>query len=288
MSGKAGSVREFHILNLGAGIQSTCLYLMHADPLFDLTFDYAIFADTQDEPAAVYRHLEWLRNQPGPLVLTGTRGSLKDNLARGVHATGQRFVSIPCYTKAPEDDKEGKTRRQCTREYKTDVVLQILRRQILSLKPKQRVPKDVLIHQYFGISLDEVRRVKKIRARFDGIAWARCHFPLVDLGWSRQGCIRWLKDRVPHPMQRSACVYCPLQNDHEWKAKKEETPEEFETACQVDDLLRTPGAVVNRAMDKPMFLHRSCVPLRQIDFDDLPAQTLDGFTLYDCSGACGN
>jgi hypothetical protein len=41
-------------------------------------------------------------------------------------------------------------------------------------------------------------------------------------------------------------------------------------------------------MDKPMFLHRSCVPLKLVDFDNLPPQQLDSFTLYDCSGACGN
>lgn len=227
-------MREFHILNLGAGIQSTCLYLMHADPAFDLSFDYAIFADTQDEPRAVYAHLDWLKQQPGPLLLTGTRGSLRKNLLRGMNARGQRFVSIPCYTKAPEDVKEGMTQRQCTSEYKITVIEQIIRRDIIGLKPRQRMPKDVLVHQYFGISLDEVRRVKKIRARYDGIAWARCHFPLVDLGWSRRGCLRWL-DRVPHPMVRSACKFCPLKDDHEWAAQKTGQPDEFEEACEVDD-----------------------------------------------------
>lgn len=52
--------------------------------------------------------------------------------------------------------------------------------------------------------------------------------------------------------------------------------------------LRKEGTVCNRGMDKPMFLHRSCVPLRMVDFGNLPPQQLDGFTLYDCSGACGN
>lgn len=281
-------MREFHILNLGAGVQSTCLYLMHADPLFDLSFDFAIFADTQDEPKKVYDHLEWLRNQPGPLLLTGTRGSLKENLTRGMNATGQRFVSIPCFTKSPQDVKEGMTQRQCTMEYKIGVIDRLIRRTILGLKPRQRIPKDVLIHQYFGISLDEVRRVKKIRKRYDGTAWARCHFPLVDLGWSRRGCLRWLKDRVPHEMVRSACKFCPLKDDHEWAKQKEEQPEEFAEACEVDDALRKPGNVENRSFDKPMFLHRTCLPLRQVDFANLPPQTLDGFTLYDCSGACGN
>ena len=47
--------REYHILNLGAGVQSTRLYL-------EYEYDAAIFADTGEEPQAVYRHLEWLQS----------------------------------------------------------------------------------------------------------------------------------------------------------------------------------------------------------------------------------
>jgi hypothetical protein len=46
------------ILNLGAGVQSTTLFLMLIDG--DLPpVDYAIFADTGDEPQDVYQHLEF-------------------------------------------------------------------------------------------------------------------------------------------------------------------------------------------------------------------------------------
>jgi hypothetical protein len=50
-------MREVHILNLGADVQSTTLYLMACAG--EIHFDVAIFADTQDEPQVVYRHLEW-------------------------------------------------------------------------------------------------------------------------------------------------------------------------------------------------------------------------------------
>jgi len=45
-------MREYHILNLGAGVQSTALYLMDLDLELEHQFDCAIFADTGDEPAA--------------------------------------------------------------------------------------------------------------------------------------------------------------------------------------------------------------------------------------------
>ena len=58
--------REFHILNLGAGVQSTTLYLMACRGEFRC--DVAIFADTGDEPKAVYEHLEWLKSLEGDII----------------------------------------------------------------------------------------------------------------------------------------------------------------------------------------------------------------------------
>lgn len=48
------------VLSLGAGVQSTTLLLMACHGEFDEQPVEAIFADTGWEPAAVYRHLDWL------------------------------------------------------------------------------------------------------------------------------------------------------------------------------------------------------------------------------------
>jgi hypothetical protein len=278
-------VNELHILNLGAGVQSTALYLMEMEHIWGLRFDYSIFADTKNEPKKVYQHLKWLRSLNGSTILTGSKGSLLSDLLVGQKTT-KRSASIPSYTKGPNDTKEGMTKRQCTKEYKTDVIYQIIRRNILGLGKGQRVPKDVIVHQYFGISTDESRRMSKIIKRLP--KWSVGHFPFIDHGWGRRGIQEWLKDRVPHDVPRSACKICPLRNDHEWAEMKQEEPTEFKEACDLDDKLREPGTVCNRGMDNPMYLHRSCIPLKLVDFDNLPPQQLDGFTLYDCSGACGN
>lgn len=50
------------ILNLGAGVQSTTIFLMAHEGELPM-IDYAIFADTQEEPKAVYDHLAWLRDR---------------------------------------------------------------------------------------------------------------------------------------------------------------------------------------------------------------------------------
>ena len=49
-----------HVLSLGAGVQSSTLALMAAAGEVTPMPDAAIFADTQAEPAGVYRWLDWL------------------------------------------------------------------------------------------------------------------------------------------------------------------------------------------------------------------------------------
>ena len=49
-----------HVISLGAGVQSTTLYLMASQGLITPTPVAAIFADTGWEPPAVYAHLSRL------------------------------------------------------------------------------------------------------------------------------------------------------------------------------------------------------------------------------------
>lgn len=112
-------MKQVHVLNLGAGVQSTALYLMgmrgEAPPV-----DVAIFADTGEEPAAVYQHLEWLKAQGGPEILVRSAGRLGDDLIRGITPTHpnrfpmrdhhrHRFASIPCFTLDGDTEQKGRT-----------------------------------------------------------------------------------------------------------------------------------------------------------------------------------
>jgi hypothetical protein len=285
--------QEYHVLNLGAGVQSTTLYLMSVrrdEPEHVPPFDCAIFADTQDEPAAVYEHLDWLRSLGGPPILADTAGHLGDDLARGVNSTGQRFASIPAYTMGEGADREGRTRRQCTREYKTDVVERAIRRRVLGLPPGGRVPADVRVIQYLGLSFDEPGRVAKVKARFGRLAWSEPRFPLFDLFTTRAGCRLYLETAAPgRAVPRSACVFCPFHSNAEWRHLRDKAPGDWERACSVDDALRAPGSVVNRGLDAKLYVHRSCKPLREAPIDTPESrgeQYQFGFA-QECEGMCG-
>ena len=208
-------MREYHVLNLGAGVQSTCLFLLAREPDAKLRFDVAIFADTGEEPGAVYHHLNFLRSLGNPAIWVRSAGNLGDNLIHGKNARGQRFVSIPAFTEAP-DGKLGMVRRQCTKEYKIDVVDRAIRRELLGLKPRQHMPKDVLIHQYFGISTDEAARAERAKKRFVGVRHTVPVYPLIEMGWSRKDCIEYLRGKLPHEVPKVACVFCPYRTNQSW------------------------------------------------------------------------
>lgn len=280
---------EIHVLSLGAGVQSTTVYLLaHVGEIPPL--HVAVFADTQEEPRAVYEHLAWLQSLDGPPILVRTAGRLGDDLVAGRNSTG-RWASIPAYT-APVGtvgEATGQTRRQCSKEYKVEVVERAIRRELIGLKPRQRWPRSVSVRQYFGISLDEARRAASIirLPRFaESGGKQTAHFPLLDRGWTRGDCLRWLEERVPHAVPRSACVFCPYKSDAEWLRLKQDDAEGWARAVEVDEALRRHGSVVNRQLDQPLFVHRSGKPLASATLRGEGQATFPYF-VQECEGMCG-
>ncbi len=280
------SAKTYHILNLGAGVQSTALYLMFLNGEIDEKLDYAVFADTQEEPESVYQHLDWLRSLGGPPILTDTAGKLGDDLIHGKNSTGGRFASIPAFTSATPGKIGGMLRRQCTAEYKIDVCERIIRRQVVGLEPRQRMPKDVKVVQYFGLSYDEPRRVPKVKNRFIGHPWAEGRFPLFDLEMTRSCCVAYLNEQnIPHEVPQSACFFCPFKSNFEWRLLRDNDPAGWARAIEVDEALRRPGTVANRSLEQSIYLHRSCLPMVQVDLGvkDMNGGVAGG----ECEGMCG-
>jgi hypothetical protein len=280
---------EYHILNLGAGVQSTTVYLLNLQGKILPKFDVAIFADTQEEPRSVYKHLEWMQTLGGPTIWNRTAGSLGDNLLKGENSTNQRFVSIPAFTAKDGDTyKRGIIRRQCTSEYKIEVIDKAVRRELLDLKHYQHWPKNTVVHQYFGISADEARRSVNIIKSHEVFKGRKVpHFPLLEMNWTRADCINFLQEYVPHPVPRSACVFCPYKSDWEWYQTKQD-PEAWARAVQIDKALRIPGNIINRNIDQKLYLHSSVKPLDEINFNELikTSKSVPGF-VKECTGGCG-
>lgn len=277
-------IKQYHILNLGAGVQSTTLFELMRRGRIHVPPDWvAVFADTQEEPDAVYEHLARLQIEEPKRILIGTAGKLGDDVIHGRNSTGQPFVAIPAFT--TNGTSKGMTRRQCTKEYKTEVIGRVIRRQIIGLAKGRAIDRNTEVHQYIGISRDEARRSVGVKKNIESRRGWFAHFPLLEMDWTRADCMRWLKDNFPHPVPRSACVFCPFHSDAEWLGIKRDDPKGWARAIEIDTALRTTATVANRDVQQTMYLHRSYKPLAEVDLKRESAHSI-GFA-GECEGMCG-
>ena len=268
------------VLSLGAGVQSSTMALMAAHDEIGPMPDCAIFADTGWEPKEVYTHLDWLEKQlPFPTYRVSA-GNIRDDHIAGLNTTGHRFASMPMFT---ANGSMG--RRQCTREYKIAPIRR-KQRELLGLKPRQRIAKriaeDAEVEVWLGISIDEASRIKPSPEK-----WQRNHWPLIHLDMSREDCLDWFKEKYPHrKLTRSACIGCPFKNAEEWRTLKHTDPESWEDAVDFDKTIRKNGTKF-RGMREQQYLHRSCMPLDEVDFDTKVSNGQLNFFVNECEGMCG-
>lgn len=279
---------NWRILNLGAGVQSTAIFLMILDG--DLPpVDFAVFADTGDEPRAVYEHLQWLKTLGGPEIHEVSRGNLGDNLIAGIDGAGGRYVSIPAHL-ATGGIPSSIGRRQCTSEYKILPIEKFIREKI-GLKPRQRLPKTDTITQVFGLSFDEPRRVDRVKSNMVGKRGWKPEFPLFDDMMTREDCITYLAKRLPgYTVPRSACVYCPYKRDSEWILLRDSDPQGWQRAIEIDRAIRLKTSRCTVGMNATQYLHKSCIPLEFVELQADPPdlQKKFGWSSMDCEGMCGN
>ncbi len=268
---------DFTYLSLGAGVQSTALLVMSSLGLHGCPkADVAVFADTGDEPAWVYEHLERLKAWSPISIHATSKGHLSQDVQDRLTGKKKRFAAIPAWTRG-RDGREAPLRRQCTREYKIEPLEKKVR-ELLGYKKYQRNRHKVAC--LLGISTDEIGRMKPSRTH-----WITNVFPLIDAGLSRADCVRVIEDAgLPLP-RKSACVFCPYHDDRYWLDLKANHPDEFAKAVAFDGTIRD---MTKTGIKQPVFLHRSLQPLEQIDFGlRLGLPVIDGFQA-ECEGLCGN
>lgn len=283
-----------HLLSLGAGVQSSTLALMAAAGEIGPMPAAAIFADTNAEPQSVYAWLDWLQTQLPYPVIRVSKGSLEEaaltvRTSRGGNAYTNS--NVPAFLKSEGVEREGLQMRQCTRDFKIDVILREVRRlakdEITAWRKLKNPKAPAPVVQWIGISRDEVYRVKPSRLPYISHLW-----PLIDRNMTRAACLSWMDARGYPTPPRSACVFCPYHGDAEWLRLKEIEPAEFERAARFEDAYQGALSKIQRRSAVP-FLHRSMEPLRTIDFAarvkdkaDIAAQQPDFFG-NECEGMCG-
>jgi len=311
-----GKHYDLKVLNLGAGVQSTCVLLMAIEGEIERP-DCAIFADTGWEPSSVYRQLEKLQdvcakhNLPLHVV---SRGNIRKDLLnhiKGYADGGKKWAGVgqpPLYIKNHTEayrckvckdindlpattckcggdiemlkvDGGGTLWRQCTREYKIQpVTLKI--RELLGYTKRQRIKKRV--QQWFGISLDESQRMRMSKDK-----WCDFYYPLIEKRMDRNNCTKWLQRYGWGDTPKSACVGCPYHSNAIWRDMKNNRPNDWADAVSFDKEIRKypyPGA------RGTVYLHRSMAPLENVTLstaeDKGQLSLLDGMA-EECEGMCG-
>ena len=254
------------VLSLGAGVQSSTVLLMSISGELP-KLDAVIFADTGWEPPEVYKYLEYLQTLH-PIYIVSVGNIREDVLMSQVRDT-KRWTSIPLYTK-DKDGNVGSIRRQCTNEYKITPIRRKIRELLNNRKPKRSE-----VELWMGISFDE-----RQRCSYSKVQYIDHYYPLVDMEMTRHDCLKWIdKHKLPIP-SRSACIGCPYHSNVEWKAIKAD-PVTWKDAVSFDKAIRNKGG-----MRGQLFLHRSCKPLDEIDFDTAENKGQLNW-LTECAGICG-
>ncbi|MFC9327912.1 hypothetical protein [Kitasatospora sp. NPDC057015] len=227
--------------------------------------DFAIFADTGWEPARVYSHLDRVEREiadpAGIPILRVSAGNIRKDALGPAH----RFASMPLHI-LNRDGSPGMSRRQCTGEYKIKPIKRQVRG-LLGYPYPSRIPRDVHVEQWIGISTDEFHRAKDSDVRY-----ARNRFPLLELGMSRDDCLSLLAEHGLQSTPKSSCLGCPFHGNAQWRQIRDETPEEWADVVEFDAQIRAGNARAN-ADGRPLlgqaYLHRSRVPLGEAPIDRL-------------------
>lgn len=229
------------ILSYGGGRQTVALCILVHKGIVPRP-DRIVIADTGREKGSTW---EWMDRYTVPLM---REVGLEIEVARRELAKVDLYshkgdILMPVFTQT------GKLPAWCSNEWKQYVVERHLREQGVATGTK-----------LIGYALDEGRRIKKLSTKGK---WPPS-FPLAERCLTKAHCVRIIEGfgwPVPPP---SACFMCPNMTNEEWREVRDNRPDEFEKACQVDEELR--GYDIENGRDG-VFVHQSLKPLREADLD---------------------
>lgn len=228
----------------GGGVQSAAIAVLVKTGALPYP-EHIVIADTGREAGETWRYMTEVIE---PYL--GLRISVANHdLATADLYSGNGDLLIPAFT------ENGKLPTFCSNEWKKRVVRRWLR--------NHEVER---CEMWLGISTDEVARAKP-----SDVDWISNRFPLLfdapmTRGEARQSVI---SAGLPEP-PRSSCWCCPHRQDDEWRTLP---PHEFQKAIQLEEEIRK--------KDSGVYLHRSRLPLAQVDLSNSQADLFG-----ECDGYC--
>jgi hypothetical protein len=206
-----------------------------------------------------------------------TAGNIRDSIRTRINTTGGRFAAIPWHTVNPDGSK-GLGRRQCSSEYKLEPIMREIRR-LLGKGRRDRIAAGS-VNVLIGISRDEAHRMKPARQRY-----MINRYPLIEIGATRDDCLRWLAAKGYPTPPKSACIGCPFHDRAYWRDMHDNRPDEWRDAVAADRELRS-GAYIVTGLRCTSYMHPDRVPLDQVNLGAGGDRRADLFG-NECEGLCG-
>jgi hypothetical protein len=237
--------------------------------------DDIIFADTGDEPRAVYDWLDYLRPLLTAPLHVVQKGVLSQDFLAALDNPKGRAGQPPLMVWNHQKQQGGRLWRKCTKEYKLDPI----RRKTRDLRRGRHV------EQLIGISLDEAMRMK-----MSGVKYITNVYPLVEMRMTRADCLNWMQ-RNGYPLPpKSACKFCPYISNLRLRDMKDNSPEDWKDLVWFDhEVRRRQKATINGAkITGTLYVHRDCKPIDEVDLRNAEdfGQT-DMFEAGCVEGMCG-
>lgn len=263
-------MKVLNILSHGAGVQTSAMVYMVLEGIIPRP-DLIVFADPQWELKETYTYLEkvikavQLSNIP---MKVESAGNIYEDTMRSAK-TGERVASMPFHTL--NEKEEGFVNRQCTNDYKIQVVKKTARF-FLGLKTGQRLKTELIM--WLGITSDEIERIKISNEKK-----VKYHYPLFNLGLSRQDCIQFLIQHGYGVPPKSSCIGCPFHSRQTWVDLYRNYPEEFKEAVTLDKAIRN-----HKKFKSQVFLHKDRIDLEEAVLRD--SMQGDMFDYDDFANGC--
>lgn len=230
--------KRTEIWSCGGGVQSSAIAAMICRGELPRP-DMAVMIDTEREKSKVWDYVA--KTLKPALQVNGVELHI---IKKSEFSTVDLWRNSDCLLPAYTDlgcSEIGKLPTYCSNEWKT----RVMQRWATSKGVKRATI-------WLGISIDEAHRM-----RFPLGKWQH-RYPLIEARHNRHDC-----RRLTHEMQwpdapRSSCWMCPNMSHQQWIDMKNDSPEDFKRAVELEKQIRQ--------KDPSIFLHRDGVPLEEVDW----------------------
>jgi hypothetical protein len=216
---------QLRIISFGGGVQSTALLVLAAQGVVD--FPAAVFSnvgDRAENPATlayVAEHARPFAAEHGvELHEVRWRSKGRDRDLYDDLVGSSRSIDIPVKMAGGAPGH-----RKCTDRYK----IAVIRRWCEAHGATAASPATIAV----GFSTDEVERASsRHSAPTENVV-----YPLLELGLSRSGCARVIREAgLPVP-PKSSCWFCPFQRPQQWAEMRRDQPGMFAAAVALEERL---------------------------------------------------